>query len=326
MNRTQRSLKRLFRPSRQENIDDLVDMETSFRRSSFALLPSAVTPSRAPSNTFIASSQTAFLKAPPRFHIPYGRDKFPEVIYWYNHHASEDSTAIDKIQLRKDHQHPYYHEGIIIFTRGGHTYRVDRRPDVDAAFDTIMREGCTAYDTIEEIDSTAFKELGGTSDCVVEFHWRGEQTIDLLFVLAICFRIHNDKWAKRYTLQHFNCYFVSWTIIMVIVRSATAWGAGLNVAMNHGVWPEGLHIWHVGLGQDLELERQQELARSGELDQKQPLDWDLPPKRQERQEEALLRLGSELQLTRARTRNLEAKVRVLKDRMFVWNMAPKMKV
>jgi hypothetical protein len=78
MNRAHRSpfsLTRMFKSSKPvlEDIDDLNAVEKSFRRSSFTLLPSASTPSRAPSNTLIASSQAASLEAPVRFHIPYGR-------------------------------------------------------------------------------------------------------------------------------------------------------------------------------------------------------------------------------------------------------------
>jgi hypothetical protein len=237
MNRTHRSLTRIFKHSKSaiDNVDDLPAVEKSFRSSSFALLPSAVTPSRVPSNTFIASFTAALFETPVRFHIPYGRERWPDVVDWYNNRGSKDSAAIYKIQLRKDYQHPYYHEYIVIFTRGHHTYRVDRRPDADAAFNTIMKEGCTAYDTIEEVDSTSWKHLDATSDCVVELHWQGEQTFDLLSVLAICFRIHNDKCSKRYTLQHYNCYFVSWTIILIIVRTITACAAKSNVALERGV-------------------------------------------------------------------------------------------
>jgi hypothetical protein len=126
------------------DIDDLAAVEESFRRS-FAFLPSAVTPSRAPSNTLIASSRAQFFEAPVCFHIPYGQDKWSEIVDWCIKRGSKDSIAIDKMQLRKDHQQPYYHEYIVIFTRSGHIYRVDRRPDADAPFDTIMKEGCTAY-------------------------------------------------------------------------------------------------------------------------------------------------------------------------------------
>ena len=224
MNRTLRIyFSRTFKPPRPaaDDIDDIPAWEKSFRSSSFALLPSAVTPSRVPSNTLIASCRAPFFKAHVRFHIPYGSEKWPDLVDWYNSHGSRGFSAIDKIQLRKNRQHPYYHEYIVIITRGGYTFRIDRRPDADAAFDTIMREGCTPYDTIEEVDSTSLEVLNGVSECVVELHWRGEQTVNLLFILFICFRIRNDKWTKRYTLQHYNCYFLSWTIIMIIVRNST---------------------------------------------------------------------------------------------------------
>jgi hypothetical protein len=164
------------------------------------------------------------------------------------------------MQLRKDHQQPYCHEYIVIFTRGGHAYRIDRRPDADAAFDTIMKEGCTPYDTIEEVHSNPLKGLNRISDCVVELQWRTEQTIDLLFILSICFRLHNDKLAQRYTLQHYNCYFLSWTIIMIIMRNTTACTDGLNAAIECGVWPKGLQNWNVELELDRARNREQTLG------------------------------------------------------------------
>jgi hypothetical protein len=243
--RTSFSLTRIykfFKPTVEDDTNGLPALEKSFRRSSFAPLPSAVTPSRAPSNTLIASSRVPLYEVPVRCCIPYGGDKWPEIIAWHNHHVGIDSTAIDKIQLCKDHQHPYYHEYIIAITRGNHTYRVDRRPDPDAPFDTVMKEGCTPYDTIEEVDDTALKELDGTYECVVELRWRGEQTINLLFLLSICFRIHNDERAKRYTLQHYNCYFLSWTIIITVVRKSMTLEARLNAAQELGIWPQCFRI------------------------------------------------------------------------------------
>lgn len=211
MNQIPFSLTRIFKSPKPavDDTDQLAAVEKSFRNTSFTLLSSAAAPSRAPSNTLIASSRVPLREAPVRFHITYGQDKWPEVFDWYDKQGSKDSTTIEKIQLRKDHQHPYYHEYIVVFTEGGYAYRIDRRPDADAAFDTMMKEGCTAYDTIENIDLISLKELDGTYDCEVELHCGGEQTIDLLFVISICFRVHNDKWARRYTLQRYNCYFLS---------------------------------------------------------------------------------------------------------------------
>jgi len=147
---------------------------------------------------------------------------------WYNSHKSQGSTIIDRMQLRRDLQHPYYHEYIVVFVRGGHAYRIDRRPDRSAPFDTIMKRGCKAYDTVEAVGQRSLKRLETMSDCVVELHWKNTQILDLLLVLAICFAIREDKFAKRYTLQRYNCYFLSWTIVMIALRNTVAWGVRLS--------------------------------------------------------------------------------------------------
>ena len=214
------SLRRLFHPSSRSVDDDLADLKESFCNSSIALVPSALTPSRAPSNSVIAATRALFFNRPVPLDFPSGWEKGP-VTDWYNNQAAKGSTLIEKIQLRKDYQHPYYHEYIIVSTRSGHTYRIDRRPDPDTPFDTIMKIGCTAHDTIREVDSTSLKGLDSISCCVIELHWQGKETIDLLYVLSICFAIHGDKWADRYTLQRYNCYFLSWTIIAITMRKTS---------------------------------------------------------------------------------------------------------
>ena len=213
------SLRRLFYPSSPPVDDDLADLEESFRNSSFVPVPSALTPSRASSNSIIAATRALFFNRPVPLDFPSGWDKGP-VTDWYKTQRAKGSTVIEKIQLRKDHQRPYYHEYIVISTRNGHTYRIDRRPDPDTPFDTIMKKGCIAHDTIQELDSTSLKELDSTSSCVVELQWQNGESIDLLSVLSICFAIRNDKWADRYTLQRYNCYFLSWAIISITMRKS----------------------------------------------------------------------------------------------------------
>jgi hypothetical protein len=215
------SLQRFFHPASRSVDDDLAELEKSFRNSSFAPVPSALTPSRGLSNSAIAATRELFFNRTVPLDFPSGWEKGP-VTDWYNKQKAKGSTVIKNIQLRKDHQHPYYHEYIIISTRSGHTYRIDRTPDPDAPFDTIMKNGCIAHDTIQEVGPTSLKELDSTSSCVVELHWQSEskESLDLLFVLSICFAIHNDKWADRYTLQRYNCYFLSWAIIVITMRKS----------------------------------------------------------------------------------------------------------
>ena len=84
-------------------------------------------------------------------------------------------------------------------------------------FDTIMKNGYIADDTIREVDSTSSKELDSTSSCVVELHWQIEESINLLFILSICFATRNSKWVDRYTLQRYNRYF-SWVTVAITMR------------------------------------------------------------------------------------------------------------
>ncbi|KIM89757.1 hypothetical protein PILCRDRAFT_195630 [Piloderma croceum F 1598] len=137
-----------------------------------------------------------------------------------------------------------------------------------------MKTGCIAYDTIQEVDSTSLKELNGTSSCVVELHWKSKGTIDLLFILSICFAIHNDKWANRYTLQRYNCYFLSWAIIGITMRKSAVCGAVFNT---------GKRVLELERDRDLEralvleLEWGRELKPEPELERglERVLDWGL---------------------------------------------------
>ncbi|KIM70989.1 hypothetical protein PILCRDRAFT_17525, partial [Piloderma croceum F 1598] len=270
--------------------DDLADLEECLRNSSFALVPSALTPSRAPSNSVIAAIRAPFFSKPVRLDFTSGLENGP-VSDWYKIQRAKGSTAIEKIQLRKDYQHPYYHEYIIISTRNGHTYRVDRRPDPDAPFDTIMKIGCIAFDTIQEVDSTSLRQLDSTSSCVVELRWQGKETIDLLFVLSICFSIQNDKLADRYTLQRYNCYFLSWVIIGITIRKSAICGAML----------------YTGPGM-LERVLERELERELRLELRLDLDLDLA-----------LDLGRELgrELRREREPERELKLELVRVRELV---------
>ena len=203
------------------------------RLSSVGLLPSVLTPSRAPSNTLVTSSRTiSGFERPMLLEFPFGWDR-GLVMEWYNRQRDKGSMVIEKLHLRRGLLAPYHHTYIVVFTRGGPIYRVDRRPDPNTPFDTIMRTGCKTYDTIQSLESRSLQELEQTSDCVVELLWQGEQTIDLLFVLSVCFALKQDERAKQYTLQRYNCYFLSWAIVMIAARDTAAWETRLDAALSN---------------------------------------------------------------------------------------------
>ncbi|KAG8742510.1 hypothetical protein FRC10_001344 [Ceratobasidium sp. 414] len=138
------------------------------------------------------------------------------VFDWYKHMRS---TSVAKIQLRKEFEEPFRHEFILVHLQRSGFYRLDRRGDPNVPTQTLRAEGSEAYDTIHEV--TELDKVESTSECLVELRPNG--TIDLLFILSICFSIHSDPKTQRYTLQRFNCYFFSWTITSIVARHSVAW-------------------------------------------------------------------------------------------------------
>jgi hypothetical protein len=98
-------------------------------------------------------------------------------------------------------------------------FRIDRRPDPDVPIDTIMRDGCEAVDTIEMISSKA--DLP-PSNIVASFE-PSNPTLDCIFILRICYILKQEYWStQRYSLQKFNCYFLSWTVFMLYTRQSVS--------------------------------------------------------------------------------------------------------
>jgi hypothetical protein len=188
----------------------------------------------------------------------YGR-----VTNWYNFHASKGSTTIHKMQLRKEHAAPAYHEYILVFTQAGHTYRVERSRD-GPVLDAMKDQGVPACDTIAPLHLTSqptLKEVDETSYSMVELHWEGDKTVDLKLVLDICFQIHNES-GKRYKLLTHNCYFFAQTIIMIVVRKTVTCRSELEEVLKCGMcdrtWKQ---CWEDTVGPNLGYSREAVLGR-----------------------------------------------------------------
>lgn len=138
---------------------------------------------------------------------------------WY---ARRSKRCIQKLQLRKERESPFFHEYIVFSLRedGGY-FRIDRRqlPDEVLPLDCIY-DGVEARDTIEEVKSLD-DALYCASDCLVELEFNAD--VDLGLVLKICKAIQQHPAARVYTLQRYNCYFFAQTILTCIARSAFTW-------------------------------------------------------------------------------------------------------
>ena len=143
---------------------------------------------------------------------------------WYEGQKSCGSTIIEKIQHRKELEQPFRHEFIVVFTQCGIIYRLDRRPDPDTPLRAIMKKGCKAYDTVEEVSKESFDDV---SDCIVELRLHHPRNVDLSEVLSVCHAIQIDDVAHLYRLQSFNCYFFAWVITTVVMQSCLCVGERL---------------------------------------------------------------------------------------------------
>ena len=133
---------------------------------------------------------------------------------WYGRQSYEASTAVKTMQLRNEYAVPF-HQFIVIQTQGetGRAYRLDRGREKEgwSVIDTIRKLGVPPRDTIAVLQEPV-EELDKTSHCAQELYCSDDRTINLLFVLSICFRIHNN-WGTRYNLMTHNCYFFARTIM-----------------------------------------------------------------------------------------------------------------
>ncbi|KAF9506942.1 hypothetical protein BS47DRAFT_1352285 [Hydnum rufescens UP504] len=170
------------------------------------------------SNAVITTSR-AHRSAGP-FRIQFGSDwQHNGIMDWY-HSLGPRPTKINTFQLRMEKSKPLKHQYVVLILSGDSILRLDRRGDETNPMNAVTSVGTESIDTIEDVDSLS--NLDKSSSCLAELHCQGSD-VDLSNIIKICFGIHSDDKAGRYTLQRFNCYFFSWTMLVVIARHAVPW-------------------------------------------------------------------------------------------------------
>jgi hypothetical protein len=175
------------------------------------------------SNAIITTSRAHRSTGP--FRIQFGSDwRDNGIIDWYRS-LGPRHTKINTFQLRREKLNALKHQYVVLILSGDSgdsILRLDRgvaetNPN---PMDAVKSHGTEPIDTIEDVDSLS--NLDKSSYCLAELHCQ-ENDVDLSDIIKICFGIHRDDKAGRYTLQRFNCYFFSWTMLVVIARHAKPW-------------------------------------------------------------------------------------------------------
>lgn len=88
--------------------------------------------------------------------------------------------------------------------------------------DAVRSTGVAAYDYAQVFLPDSILKLDKISELVAGIEYPCQ--FDLLDILDIRHTMQLDPDANRYTLQHFNCSFFSWTVITLLARKNSRWG------------------------------------------------------------------------------------------------------
>ncbi|CAE6535051.1 unnamed protein product [Rhizoctonia solani] len=143
--------------------------------------------------------------------------KGDELFDWYSHRTD---SIIETMQLRKEHESPFFHEYVTFSLRdNAGCFRVDRHqgPNETQPLAAVYNGGVQAYDTINSIRSLDDRHYG-RSDCLIEITFRDDASVPLLLLLKICRTIAQHQSARIYTVQRYSCTFYSQAIILCTLQ------------------------------------------------------------------------------------------------------------
>jgi hypothetical protein len=146
--------------------------------------------------------------------------ELPDTRIWYHNRMH---LKVKKIQYRKEIRLPFRHEYLVVYLSDGSACRFDRRPDPDTRLEALTEHGPDAVDTVTDVGPNDLENPppGFESERLATFELQNE--LDLYFIFLICYGIQHNPVTKRYTLQQYNCYFFSWTIILNVARASITW-------------------------------------------------------------------------------------------------------
>ena len=144
---------------------------------------------------------------------------------WY-HGLPKESRYISSLQIRKDVGNVVPHRFVMLRMHDGSTHRFDRRPEQKTKdhdpgynlFGLMLNHAVNCEDSyIANMNRYLLKEIKKVTFCEIELFFDPEQA-DLVTVISACFGISQNRVAEKYTFLKHNCFFFSWTILMVVSR------------------------------------------------------------------------------------------------------------
>ncbi|KAG9091525.1 hypothetical protein FS749_016472 [Ceratobasidium sp. UAMH 11750] len=136
----------------------------------------------------------------------------------------KNNTIINRLEIRITQSAGVPHRFIVAYMQDGPMWRFDRRPRAprriliplnpqDGPGEEPSRR---AADTVCHVTRADLLMLELSTHCEIRLDLPPEA--DIFLIISACFAIAQDKKARNFTLLEYNCYFFSWTVIMLMVR------------------------------------------------------------------------------------------------------------
>ncbi|KAF8671789.1 hypothetical protein RHS04_08125 [Rhizoctonia solani] len=148
-----------------------------------------------------------------------------DVFKWYTQLEGEgpESVLVSRLQIRNTGG-KIPHRFVVAFLRGGKVVRFDRRP-LTKKPGTLFAETLGAFssrkaaDQYEELEGEKLKEIDNSER---EIDLKMPSSTSLLHIISACFSLSQDPQSVHYELLKYNCYFFSWSIVMIVTRHTHA--------------------------------------------------------------------------------------------------------
>ncbi|KEP46009.1 hypothetical protein V565_224440 [Rhizoctonia solani 123E] len=144
-------------------------------------------------------------------------DKWGEgaIFDWYREQKNK-TVMVTRLQIRIDNGKPP-HRFVLAYLEDGTVIRLDRRPRKSNS-GTLVFQKIRAADDWLILTHNEVSTLNMSTICEIDMPM--PPNTDLVLIISVCFALARDKEARIYDLLKYNCYFFSWTVLLVVSRRA----------------------------------------------------------------------------------------------------------
>ncbi|KAG8739971.1 hypothetical protein FRC10_004938 [Ceratobasidium sp. 414] len=134
----------------------------------------------------------------------------------------KNSRTISRLEIRITRD-ALPHRFIVAHMQDGPIWRFDRRPrTLQSALIPAGPQGPDEEPPHRAADEVCLVTKADLLEIELSTRWEIRLDLpaeaDIFLIISACFAIAQDKNARNYTLREYNCYFFSWTVVMLMIR------------------------------------------------------------------------------------------------------------